>query len=289
MARSGIAIFEDDEEADLATFMLDACGLRFTDFMLNESIFTRENFEKNYDALFKMAENREFSRASYFIIGFLILSTGARISEKFRQGILEAARWEHEEGRWLDEEFAIKRRRYLEDFQEKIHIYKPGMRLHPAYFCFSGRHLIDSKVVVGINEFRNYCKYGKIHKIKYMNLDGWGLESIPSEVFEFKNLKSLCLGFNQITEIPDDISRLASLKHFFVASNMLTSLPESIGEISSFQSLNIVDNNHISSLPESITNLKDLKHIYVRGTKITQLPKFLKNARLDEFNKTIYL
>ncbi len=289
MARSGVEIFEDDEEADLATFMLDACGLSFNEFYLKESILTRENFDKNFDVLFKMAENRDFSRASYFVIGFLILSTGAGISEKLRRRILEAAKWEHEVGRWLKEEFAIKRRKYLEDFQEKIRIYKSGMRLHTAEFCFSGRHLIDSKVVVGINEFRNYCEYEKINKIEYLNLDGWGLESIPPKVFEFKNLKSLCLNFNQITKIPDDISRLASLKDFSVSSNKLTSLPESIGEILSLQSLSIVNNNNISSLPETITNLKHLKHIYVRGTKITQLPIFLKNARLDEFNDTIYI
>ncbi|HEC39292.1 MAG TPA: leucine-rich repeat domain-containing protein [bacterium] len=147
-------------------------------------------------------------------------------------------------------------------------------------------YLIDSKVVVGISEFRDFCDYGKIDGIIYLNFDGWGLESIPQEVFELKNLKSLSLEFNQITEIPKDISNLTSLKYLDVDYNQLTVLPEIIGEMRLLKSLGIMYNN-ISSLPISIKNLKNLKHIYLRGTKITQAPEFLKDWALDELTKTI--
>ena len=300
MGRMDVGILEDDGEADIVAFMLDACGIDSPDFYLDERILTRENFEKNYEALEKMVqvrqpeEKEEFigmndpSRAPYFVIGYLALLTGAKISEELRQGILEAAKWEYEEGYWTDEGFALKRRIYLEDFQEKIQIYKTGQNLHPASFKYSEKDFMDSKVIVGINQFQDFLDYGEIHVIKHVNLDGWGLKSIPEEIFELTNLKSLSLEFNELTEVPDEISNLVSLKYLYLDYNLLEVLPESVGRLSSLKGLSIIHNN-ISYLPESIRNLKRLRHIYVRGTKIIQAPEFLKNAELDELNKTIYL
>ena len=125
MTRSDVEILEDDEEADVAGFMLEACGIDSPDFYHNKRILTRENFEKNFKFFVKMAENRG-SRASYFVIGYFALLTGAEISEKLRKKILEIAQWEHEEGYWRDKEFALMRKIYLEDFREKIRIHKAG-------------------------------------------------------------------------------------------------------------------------------------------------------------------
>jgi len=283
-----VEILDDDGEADVAGFMLEACGIFSPDFYRNERIFTRENFEKNYEVLEKMVQARHPDRAPYFVIGYFALLTGGRISEKLRQGILEAAKWEHEEGYWKDEGFALKRRIYLEDFQEKIQIHKPGQKLHSANFKYSEKDFMESNVVVGINQFEDYCDYGKIHDIKHVNLDGWNLKSIPEEIFELRNLKSLSLEFNQLTEIPDEISNLKSLKHLYLDYNSLETLPESIGKLLSLKGLSIIHNN-ISHLPESLKDLKALKYIYVRGTKIKKTPAFLRDARLDDLNMTIYL
>lgn len=222
------------------------------------------------------------------MIGYFALLTGAEISENLRRNILEAANWEHEEGYWTDEGFALKRRMYLEDFQEKIQIHKAGQKLHTARFKYHEKDFLESKVVIGINQFRDYCDHGKIQEIKHINLDGWGLKSIPQEIFKLINLKTLSLEFNQLSDIPDEISNLTSLKHLYLDYNLLKTIPEYIGMLSSLKAFSIIHNN-ISHLPESVKNLKYLKHIYVRGTKITQTPEFLKNARLDELNKTIYL
>ena len=53
MTRDEVEILEDDEEADIASFMLNACGLESHDFYFQERNLTRENFEKNYDTLVK--------------------------------------------------------------------------------------------------------------------------------------------------------------------------------------------------------------------------------------------
>lgn len=300
MARGSIAILEDDAEADVAAFMLEACGIKYDDFFLNERVLTKENFEKNYNFLEKMVDVRqikdpeyiyginEASRAPFFVIGYFALLTGGRISEELRQGILEVAKWEHEEGYWEDEGFALKRRIYLDDFREKVRIRKAGKKLHTSIFKYSEKDFINSKVVIGINQFRDYCEYGKIQEVKHVNLDGWGLQTIPPEVFELNNLRSLSLEFNELKELPKEISNLTALKHLHLSYNLLEALPDSIGKLSLLKSLTIKHNN-ISYLPESIKNLKNLKYIYVRGTKISRTPNFLKAVRFDKLNQTIYL
>ncbi len=47
MGRSSFGILDDDEEADIAGFMLEVCGIDSPDFYRNERVLTRENFEKN--------------------------------------------------------------------------------------------------------------------------------------------------------------------------------------------------------------------------------------------------
>ena len=190
MTRSDVEILEDDEEADVAGFMLEACGIDSPDFYHNKRILTRENFEKNFKFFVKMAENRG-SRASYFVIGYFALLTGAEISEKLRKKILEIAQWEHEEGYWRDKEFALMRKIYLEDFREKIRIHKAGIKLHPAIFKYSGEDISESRVLIGVN---NILSLYEINDIKHVNLDGWNLTSVPSEIFDLQNLKSLSLG-----------------------------------------------------------------------------------------------
>lgn len=283
-----VEILDDDGEADIAGFMLEACGIFSPDFYLNERIFTRENFEKNYDVLEKMVQVRHPHREAYFVIGYFALLTGVKISEKLRKGILEAAKWEHEDGYWKDEGFALKRRIYLDDFREKIQIHRAGQKLHAASFKYSEKDFIESKVVVGLNQFRDYCDYRKIQRIKHVNLDGWGLKSIPAEIFELTTLKSLSLEFNHLKVIPDEISNLTSLTRLYLDYNLLESLPESIGKLLSLKSLCIKHNN-ISFLPDSLKNLKYLKQIYVMGNILTMIPKFLKEVKFDRTNEILYL
>ena len=288
MTRAGVEILEDDEEADIASFMLNACGLETKDFYFNERVLTKENFEKNYNILLKMVEGRSFRRASYFVIGYFVLLTGGEISERLRQEILEAADWKHEEGYWSNKGYALKRKIYLKDFQEKIRFHKTEQKLHSVIFKYSEQDFLDLNVIIGINQFRKFLKSKEIHRIKHVNLDGWALKSIPQQIFDLQYLKSLSLEFNQITEVSDKISNLVSLESLYLDYNHLKTLPESIGTLSLLKELSI-SHNDITYLPKSIKNLRNLKHIYTRGTKVKEVPNFLKNAKYDELNQTIYL
>lgn len=281
-----MGILEDDEEADIASFMLDACGLEPHDFFLNERILTRENFEKNYDILAQMVQNRSSRRAPYFVIGYFALLTGGKITKKLRQEILGVASWKHEKDYWASDDFALKRKAYLEDFSEKIRIQKNGQKLHPAKFKHSNKDFNNSQVVIGVNQFQEICKSNQFHKITHINLDGWDLKTIPDRIFEFQNLRGLSLGFNRLPRIPDKISSLKSLKSIYFDYNYLSTLPDVIGELSSLKELGIAHNN-ISTLPNSLKNLKNLKHVYIRGTGIKEAPTFLKNLKYDGLTQTL--
>jgi len=287
MSRKGIEILDDDEEADIVGLMLGACGIETRDFYFNEKILTREIFEKNYELLLKMIHGRKYRRAPYFVLGYLTLLTGSKLSIKLKKEILEITKWKKEMGLWSEEDQAIKRKTYLEDFNNKISQHKPGTTLHTASFKYNGKDFINSKVVVGINQFKELYESGEIYSVDHVNFDGWGLEFIPQEIFELKNLRTLSLEFNQIKNIPDDISELKLLKYLYLCYNQLKELPESIGNLTSLKGLNLIHNN-LSTLPKTMRNLKNLKHIYVRGTKIKKAPKFIKNAKYDELNFTIY-
>ena len=139
MTRAGVEILEDDEEADIASFMLNACGLESHDFFFHERNLTRENFEKHYDTLVKMVHNRSFRRAPFFVIGYFALLTGAKISDKLRQEILEKASWEHEEGYWSDEGFALKRKIYLKILGKKSKCIEQGISCMRQYLSIQRR------------------------------------------------------------------------------------------------------------------------------------------------------
>lgn len=288
MSRSGVEILQDDEEADIADFMLNACGLELHRFRLDERILTRENFEKNYKFLLKMADGRSFRRAPYFVFGYFILLVGAKLSERLRRNILRVTDWKYEEDYWQDKGFAVKRRAYIEDFRKKISLHQEGRRLHAVSLKYSDDAFFDSTVLIGIDQFQRANGHEGSERIRHINLDGWGLKSIPQEIFDFTSLKTLSLEFNQIEELSGDLSSLSSLKSIYLDYNQLKRLPNSIEDLTSLEELSIIHND-IEKLPESIANLKKLRHIYVRGTKIDKLPSFLNNAMFDRLNHTIYI
>ena len=225
---------------------------------------------------------------------------------------MEATSFEHERGYWLDKEFEREREIYINDFREKIQAQTYGLKLHTMGYRNSYGDF--SKVVAGIHQFRDYCQSGKIYEVKHVNLDGWGLKSIPQEVFELDELKTLSFAHNYLTEIPKEISRLKSLRDLSLEYNQLnnlteraleslgalhsieyldfrhnymTSLPESIGILLKyFSSLKVLDLNFnsISTLPNSLRDYLEKKplldYIYLENNDISSLPESFQNPTI---------
>lgn len=279
MARGSAQILDDDEELDLLSFMLDACGIDDGDFFENERVLTRENLEKNFKFLMKMVESRSSRRAAYFVVGYLILITGSKMSDDLRNKILDNTKWEDEENSWSREEDKIERKIYLNDFHEKIRSHIPGKKLHPIKLIYlNGKNDLYIKnrinTIIGINELKSACKTDMIYNVRHVILQGWGLESIPKEIFRIKDLETLGLEFNCLKEIPDDISNLFSLKILFLSYNNFKDFPKAITKLPILTTLSL-NNNYISTLPEYINQLKSLKTLYIRKNKITRIPTYL--------------
>jgi len=304
MARGSAQILDDDEELDLISFMLDACGIDDGDFFEDERILTRENLEKNFKFLMEMVESRSSRRAAYFVIGYLILITGSRMPEDLRYKILNNTKWEHEVGYWFRQEDEVKRKIYLNDFREKIEIHRPNLMLYPVKLKYFN-NLDLSEAIIGLKNFRNALKSGRINKIRHLKIDGWNLKMVPEEVFELKRLESLSLESNQITNVPKIISELHSLKYLNLENNKIGNLPSSILNLPSLTYLNLdfnllnhipdsiirlpsievlgLSHNHISSIPESIEEMKSLKTLAVNNNTITKLPRTISNLSSLKF------
>jgi hypothetical protein len=288
MSRKTAEILMDDEEMDILESMLKAMGYDYltTDITFGKNLIERENVEKNFKMLEKMVQGRSFRRSPCFAVGYIILTTGAHMPETLREDIMEAAKWEHEEGRWLDEEFALRRKICLKDFHDKVRLYQSGDKLFPISLSFPVAEIENT--ILNPKQLQESSESKEMFKIKHINLDGWGLKFIPKKIFECNNLKTLSLEHNQIIETSDKLGTLSSLEHLYLNDNEITILPDSVGNLEKLESLSIT-NNPLSRLPKTLTNIRRLRYVYIRGTHITKKPDFFKDARFDDYNDTIYL
>jgi len=274
MARLGPEIMDDDEECDVASFFMEACGLDYGDFIANEKILTREIWEINLEKVLEIVEERASRRATYFVFGYFTLFTGSRLPAHIRPLILDAAKWEYEEGSWLNKEFAIERKFYLEDFRQKIRDHRPGKSIR-LIFLKNGSEDITYGVV-GLDKFWEYVISKKIFDVKHVNLDGCNLTEIPEPIFELVNLKTLSLERNHLIRILDLIGNLSSLERLDLCWNLITEIPNSIGELKSLKSLSL-SHNKIDRLPSALKDLDSLEYLYLRDNNIAHFPAILKN------------
>ncbi len=291
MGRDDIDIFMDDDSADLKAFMLEALGIDEDDFDNDERILTKEHIEDHWDILTKMVEVRSHRNSSFFVLGYFVLITGAGIPDDWKELILERTHWKHELGVYKPN-FELCRQIYIHDFREKLKRHERGKRLHPMQWAYNKR--LHEGLLVGVEQVKYRANHLDPSKIRHINLDGWALEEIPEEVFDFENLKTLRIGYNNLSSIPENITKLKRLEHLRVNYNKLKSIPDYIGKINSLKSLDF-DNNEISALPDALLSLKNLEYILVRKNKIRQIPESLRPARfgieyihLDEPSEHVY-
>ena len=117
---------------------------------------------------------------------------------------------------------------------------------------------------------------------KLLDLTGQGLTQWPKEIKELKNIQTLYLAYNQITEITDDIGDLTGLTTLSLAGNPIKRLPAEFWKLTNLKSL-WLDEVMLDRLPEEIDLLKNLIRLALWGNKLKTLPRQIGNlANLQE-------
>lgn len=143
----------------------------------------------------------------------------------------------------------------------------------------------------------------KREKREILNLRGYNLTEIPSEVFEldwgtmldlgnYKEirsnhithipadiakltaLKGLDLRFNEIKSIAPEFGQLKNLRELMLEKNQMTTLSEVICELEGLTKLELSD-NPLGSLPHNLARLTKLRYLTLANCDLTTFPEFI--------------
>jgi KaiC/GvpD/RAD55 family RecA-like ATPase len=119
---------------------------------------------------------------------------------------------------------------------------------------------------------------------KTLDLSDLGLERIPEEAADIKNLNSINASENNLTNFPGFIFSHPELEHLDLSYNRLASLPEAIGELGCLETLNL-RRNELRELPEAIGKLAVLSSLDLGYNRLAALPESVNGlARLERCN-----
>ncbi|WP_104908849.1 leucine-rich repeat domain-containing protein [Nostoc sp. 'Lobaria pulmonaria (5183) cyanobiont'] len=68
-------------------------------------------------------------------------------------------------------------------------------------------------------------------KVTELDLSGKGLTTLPPEIGQLTNLRSLHLHNNQLSSLPAEIVQLTNLRSLHLFNNQLSSLPPEFGQL----------------------------------------------------------
>ena len=111
----------------------------------------------------------------------------------------------------------------------------------------------------------------RLKNLSSLNLSSNQLTELSAEIVELKNLSSLILSGNQLSELPAEIVQLKSLSSLILSGNQLSELPAEIGELKNLSSLNL-SSNQLTELPAEIGELKSLSELNLGNNQLTELP-----------------
>ena len=96
----------------------------------------------------------------------------------------------------------------------------------------------------------------KLRNLRTLSLERNRLTEVPSLIGTMLSLRKVSLHSNQLVQLPGSICLLTSLESFDVHKNALVSLPAAIGNLKQLQKLDLSE-NRISELPISICELTE--------------------------------
>jgi hypothetical protein len=131
---------------------------------------------------------------------------------------------------------------------------------------------------------------GTLPKLEILLLGDNQLQSIPTEIFQLDQLKTLDLSVNDLSNLPSEIWSLHSLESLFLHFNNLRSISEAVSRLENLKTLDLSD-NQIETLPISLFSLRKLQSLDLSSNQLQQLPTEIKQMiglkRLDLSNNPL--
>jgi len=129
------------------------------------------------------------------------------------------------------------------------------------------------------NDFETFpeplTKLSNLERLQIMRTKN--LKKLSINIGNLKNLRTLILSYNSITELPESIGNLKKLEKLYLGNNNLETLPESIGKMNNLKKLYLNNNNKIKKLPDSIGGLKNLRMLDLSDNNLETLPESIGN------------
>ncbi|KFP82498.1 PREDICTED: leucine-rich repeat-containing protein 2 [Apaloderma vittatum] len=98
------------------------------------------------------------------------------------------------------------------------------------------------------------------------------IQTIPTYIALFQDLRVLELSKNQISHLPVEIGCLKNLKVLNVSFNNLKSVPPELGDCENLEKLDLSGNMEITELPFELSNLKQVTVVDVSANKFHSIP-----------------
>ncbi|MEH1800375.1 MAG: COR domain-containing protein [Nostoc sp.] len=113
---------------------------------------------------------------------------------------------------------------------------------------------------------------GQLTNLRSLNLNNNQLSSLPAQFGQLTNLRLLDLNNNRLSSLPPEFGQLTNLQSLYLSSNQLSSLPAEFGQLTNLQSLHL-RRNQLSSLPPEFGQLTNLQSLDLRRNQLSNLPE----------------
>jgi hypothetical protein len=121
---------------------------------------------------------------------------------------------------------------------------------------------------------------GRLHNIRYLNLNFNRIEEISEEIGKCTALVMIELVGNRLKRLPESIGNLRNLEILELRANQLEYLPESIGKLQKLGTLTL-QRNKLKKLPESFGDLR-IGTVWLNENKLKTLPQSFGRLRAGE-------